>query len=123
MADFYIDADVSAALAPGLEFWGHIARTAYDLGLRHNSDDQHLLLAAQNRWIFVTCNRKDFVLLHDAWVRWSLAWQMQKHHAGILIVPQDQPMRLAGNIHRFIQTNPSLMNQLYILRPAGWKRH
>ncbi len=121
MADFYIDADVSAALAPGLEFWGHIARTAYDLGLRHNSDDQHLLLAAQNSWIFVTCNRRDFILLHDACVRWTVAWQMPVQHAGILVVPQEPPMPLARDIDRFMQASPALANQLYILRPAGWK--
>ncbi len=55
MADFYLDADVPVALAPELEYRVHIARTTQDLGLRHAPDDEHLLLAAEQHWIFVTC--------------------------------------------------------------------
>lgn len=94
---------------------GHTARTALDLGLAHAGDDEHLLIAAQNGWILVSHNRKDFNLLHDGWRRWSAAWGVIALHGGILIIPQSWPAkRTASEIDSFIQTGVLLANQLYL---------
>jgi hypothetical protein len=47
-----------------------------------------LLNAAQRGLIFVTHNRTDFELLHDAWRLWSTVWNVPPAHAGILIIRQ-----------------------------------
>ena len=112
-------------VAQHLHTFGHAARTARDLQLERAQDDQQLLVAAQNGWTLVTHNRKDFILLHRAWQRWSSAWQVSAHHAGILIVPhrwlEDQA---ALEIDAFIQTRQPLANQLYEWRTTmGWMRH
>jgi hypothetical protein len=56
----------------------------------------------------------DFELLHDAWVRWSTEWGIERHHAGILILPQEwSSERKAQEVHAFLSTDPDLTNQLY----------
>ena len=114
MADFYIDNDVTISLATELRSWGHSARTTRDLGLQQASDAQLLALAAQNRWILVPHNRRDFALLHDAWLRWTGIWQVSERHAGILLFPHGQPARdMARTIDRFLQGMPQMLNRLY----------
>ncbi len=71
MASIYLDHAVSAHIAARLRYYGHYAVTARELGLDAAKDDEHLLVAAQRSWIFVTHDEGDFTLLHDAWRRWS----------------------------------------------------
>jgi hypothetical protein len=88
VASFYLDNNVSTNVIPYLQAAGHEARAAVDLHAERLSDDQHLLLAARNHWILITHNRRDFVLLHGAWRRWSHEWAVTPEHAGILVLPQ-----------------------------------
>ena len=75
MADFYLDNDVSLRLAPLLRSVGHRVTTTRELGLSAASDDAQLLTAARNGWILITHNRRDFMMLHDAWRTWPrVAW-------------------------------------------------
>jgi hypothetical protein len=87
---FHLDQDVNKQIKQYLNahYTDDVAKTAAELGLHMASDGHHLLLAAQASRIFVTHNGKDFIMLQDAWVRWSAAWRMQSTHAGILIIPQ-----------------------------------
>jgi hypothetical protein len=88
LADFYIDNDVALEVARLLNVSGHTAVTARDVGREGDRDEEQLLVASQQGHIFLTHNEADFVLLHDAWQRWSEAWGVPARHAGILIVPQ-----------------------------------
>jgi hypothetical protein len=92
MARVSIDNDVATALAQILTAAGHPAVTARGQGMDAADDDEQLLFAAQHGWVLVTHNRGDFELLHKAWWRWSAAWGVSVHHAGILVIEQI-PMR------------------------------
>jgi hypothetical protein len=85
---FYIDNDVSRAVAPLLREAGHDAVSAENLRLDRAGDEEHVLVAAEQRRVFITHNERDFLLLHDAWRRWTTAWHMSQQHAGIVVVPQ-----------------------------------
>ena len=91
MADFYLDHNVAVELGDLLRRLGHTVRTAAELGLAAAADDEHLLLASQQGWIFVTNNKKDFTLLHGAWKRWATAWGVTAQQFGILTMPQESP--------------------------------
>lgn len=77
--------------------------------------------AALYHWIFVTLNRKDYLLLHGAWRHWAVARQ----HGGILIlphVPRSALPVLAGSIETLIaQPSRTRENTVYSwTASAGW---
>jgi hypothetical protein len=126
VARLYLDHDVSLALAPLLRLVGHEARTAQELGLAQATDDEQLLTAAQQGRIFLTHNRKDYVLLNDAWSRWPRAWGVPAPaHAGILVLDHRPEPELATAVDAFLTTTPAvpLASALYWWRyRAGWHR-
>jgi hypothetical protein len=67
----------------------------------------------------VTHNRKDFDLLHAAWIRWSGAWQTTARHLGILILPQAWSVERAVLELSSATTSLVLPNHLYRYLPTG----
>ena len=124
MVAFYLDANLSAALAWELRRWGYAAMTAAALGYRHAKDYEHMVFAAQRGEVLVTHDR-DFILLHKAWRHWTSVWQVQEHHAGVLIIPDTWLAPKASlEIHAFIQTGQPLVNQAYEWKQQrGWIQH
>lgn len=126
MVRFYFDHNVSAALLDSLRRSGHDIVTADELSLAAATDDEHLLGAAQDARVFLTYNIGDFELLHDAWRRWSVAWQVRQQHAGILILdqpPRLMPLESAREVERLLASEPNLINELYRwTRAIGWTR-
>jgi hypothetical protein len=126
MADFYLDHNVAVELGHLLRGLGHTVRTADELGLAAAKDDEHLLLASERAWIFVTNNKRDFTLLHGAWKRWATAWGVTPQHFGIMIMPQESPgdlprARVAQAIEDLIRNGAPLANECYEWRPSrGW---
>ena len=107
MATFYLDSDVGQELAALLEAQGEDVTTATREGLRSATDDEHLLRASEQRRIIVTHNRNDFELLHQAWLRWSSAWGVERYHGGSLVIPQPRALpvvRTAHDLTRFVQS-------------------
>jgi hypothetical protein len=125
VAAFYTDHNVSIWVAPELRAKGHRASTVRDLGLESAGDDEHLLVAAQRGWILITHNRQHFILLHNAWSRWTTAWNVSWRHPGILILEQGilPPDGLATEIHQLVQANQSLVGRLYEWRRRTWTQH
>jgi hypothetical protein len=127
MAEFYLDHNVSAELARLLRATNHTVIAARDIQFKHAKDDLHLLVASQRGWILVSHNEGDFVLLRDAWRRWSAAWGVAEPHAGIAIVPQfprATSSQVAQALDELINMRPSLTNELHFWRPtSGWHRH
>lgn len=125
MANFHLDQNVSSQIGVGLESLGHTVVTAYALGMGEADDEEHLLVPAHHRRIVVTYNRKDFILLHHAWLRWQEHWQIEHLHSGILIVPDKRP------IFPYVQAIDTLSqeryggfdNQLYEWRNGAWGEH
>lgn len=127
MADFYLDHNVAVDLASLLQASGHVVVTAHDAGRGRATDDEHLLFATDLGAILVSHNRRDFVLLHGAWRRWTSAWGVTRTHAGILIVPQPPIVTTAeitDALDAFVRRGLSPANELYRWRRAGgWQRY
>lgn len=126
MADFYLDHNVATELGRLLVGLGHTSRTADELGLAAADDDEHLLLASENGWIFVTNNKKDFTLLNGAWNRWAAAWGVAPQHAGILVMPQEStdflPRSIVAQAIDDLVRSVALSNACYQWRPSsGWQ--
>ena len=87
MASLYLDHNISLRLAPPLRAAGHDVVTARDLGLTWLTDDAQLLSAVRVGRVLVTHNRRDFTLLHDAWLSWPAAFGLAlPPHPGILVL-------------------------------------
>jgi hypothetical protein len=122
--DFYLDHDVAIELADDLRALGHQALTTRDQGAETARDFRQLLIAAQAHRVLVTHNRKDFRLLHGAWITWSEVWGVQAIHAGILILPHARPAESARRLQAFAQNHPGLLsNELHECNGRGeWIR-
>jgi hypothetical protein len=129
LALFYIDNDVALQVAQLLRLAGHTAMTARDLGRERSTDDEHLLVASQLGHIFLTHNEEDFILLHDAWLRWSAGWGVVTRHAGVLIVPQGRRYGVDWHAQEIVQSviicleqcSP-VSGQLFRRKEEGWER-
>ena len=85
---FYIDEDPPEALGPGLRAIGHEAVTTGEVGNKGLSDVEQLAYAAEDGRVFVTCNRRDFELLHEGLLRWSRRWGITAEvHSGVVVLP------------------------------------
>lgn len=126
MAAFYLDSDVSIHLAPLLHGLGHSATTSRDVGLRGATDDAQLLEAVQRGWITITHNRRDFTMLHDAWITWPAAFGMAlPPHPVVLVLEQGRPRVHIGVLEAIMTANTSvdLANELlWWRRNSGWWR-
>lgn len=114
MATLYLDEDVPHQLGSLLEIAGHTVYTTHRQGRAETSDGDQLLYAATNEWTIVTHNRKDFELLHDAWLRSTRAWSLNGQHPGILIISQ----RVSNHdnatvIDTLLSAHANLDNQLF----------
>lgn len=127
MAAFYLDENVSLALATALRYQGYTATSTSDERRAGASDPHQLLYAAQHHWTIVTHNRRDFKLLQMAWQLWTNEWQVSFQHAGILVLEQagsHTTATLTDAIQELL-TDPTtvLSNALYDWRPTtGWMR-
>lgn len=107
MAELYLDNDVSLELAPLLRRTGHRVTTTRDLGLFRATDDAQLLTATRNHWTVVTYNRRDFTMLHDAWLNWPVAFGVAlPPHSGITVVDPGLPPVLAAQIANLLRSTP-----------------
>jgi hypothetical protein len=121
LAQLYADHNLSFYVVTGLRRRGHEVVTARDLGLDHATDDEHFL-AATRGWILLSHNEKDFILLHDAWHRWSATWGIAAHHAGVIIPPQEWPReRIVREVATLLRTERSFDNELLLWKSSrGW---
>lgn len=125
MAAFYCDEDVSVALVPLLRDRGHAATDTRTERRKGSPDPHQLLYAAERGWVFLTHNREDYRLLHDAWLLWSHRWGVAPAHNGILVLDQTlNPAVNAELVHALIRTVTEPMhNSMYTWTPTrGWRR-
>ena len=130
MAPLLADHNLSRPLVRLLRDRGHDAVTSRELGLDRATDGLHLLTASSLDRVLLTHNERDFLLLHDAWLRWAAAWNIQPLHAGVIVLPQGQRSsaeRSAREVEELLrvehdqETPARLTNQLWVWRPArGW---
>lgn len=129
MSGYFIDHNVTPALARLLEGDGQRALTARDLHLQRASDDVILLEAARRDLAILTQNRHDFEILHDAWRHWAVAWEREigspPSHAGILGLPQiarQEAQAVASAILALTGTGSQLRNEYYSWDRISWTR-
>lgn len=126
MADLHLDHNVSSQLASLLRDAGHDVIETRMIGMPRATDDVLLLTAAQAGRIFVTRNEADFVLLHNAWRRWSAAWGVTVAHAGVLVLPPPPHLGVtlaAQALDQFLLSGVPLAWELYVFRQTrGWQR-
>lgn len=122
---FYLDNDVSLDLVPLLRERGHEVTSTRDLRLYRASDVDQLLTAVRNGWVLVTCNRRDFTLLHDAWQTWPAAFGLAlPPHRGILALDPAPATEIDGAITTLVAgTSPSAWaNELLWWHRRAWTR-
>jgi hypothetical protein len=123
----YVDEDVTEYIAPPLRTRGHDTRTTTEAGNKGFKDPRQLAFAAREGRVLITANRFDFILLHEAWLRWSRDWEAEARavHAGILIVPSGSGKlaeRLAHEVDRLLSSGIDLRNRLFRWHSdAGWQ--
>lgn len=119
MTGFYLDHDVPTDLAVFLTGAGYPSVTVRQLGTRTSPDSFHLLEAARSGRVLVSHNKRDYILLNDAWLRWSREWSIRPIHSGILLVPQISTTRLFAAIIELLDSGPDLTNRIYRWTSAG----
>ncbi|MCA1724776.1 MAG: hypothetical protein LC748_11115, partial [Thermomicrobia bacterium] len=64
----------------------YMVETARSLRMTAAPDYDPLLQATQHGCILITCNWRDFQLLHGAWKHWSHTWGVRHQHLPILVI-------------------------------------
>jgi len=88
-------------------------------------DYEHLLHATQHGRMLITCNWRDFQLLHGAWKHWSGAWGVGHQHASILVISQQiSSQQASAMIDQHLQSGTILPNELHRYHPnVGWRQY
>jgi len=126
MADFALDENVSERTADLLDDLEHDVLTTRQNRSQGIDDARQLALAARAGQIFVTHNRRDFVLLHRAWRLWSHEWGVagRANHAGSLLLPQPPILaadRAADLLDRFGRDRGVVTNRFFAWSlEGGW---
>jgi len=123
VAAFYLDHDVSLALADFLRAGGHVVYVSRDVGAATHNDAQQLLSASVTyKALLVTHNYKDFLLLHRAWLLWSAHWQQAEPHVAVLVLEQADEADLARRLADFLGRGWPLENAVYRYRAStDWR--
>ena len=127
MAAIYTDENMAIALEQVLRDLGHMVVSTFDEDRTGAPDPHQLLHAADRGWLLMTHIRRDFRLLHDAWLLWSRAWGVRPTHAGIIVLEQVPGLAatdLGRLVHELISESArTVTNALFDWRPAtGWQR-
>jgi len=126
LVSLYLDHNVSLHLASPLRAAGHDVVSARDLNRIRLSDDAQLLSAVRLARILVTHNRRDFLLLHEAWIAWPAALGAAfPAHRGILVLDAASDRMLATIVSDFLSAGAyeDLSNSLLWWHgPDGWFR-
>ncbi len=103
MAHLYLDHNVARRVELLLGSNGHDVLASRAINTERLPDDALLLTTVRLSRIFVTHNRTDFRMLHDAWVTWPAAFGMAlPPHPGILVLDSAPPETLASVIADFL---------------------
>lgn len=117
----YIDHDVAFGVAILCRQHGLPAVSVRE---RHQSqlpDWEHLLTASRRGAFLISHNRKDYRLLHGAWLRWSREWGAPTQHAGILIPQQGLPRQTFDAVLALLAEGTPLTNRMFEWRRgSGW---
>ena len=127
MASLYIDEDLKEDVAEALADLGHAALLTRVAGNKGATDAEQLAFAVREQRILVTCNRRDFLLLHEAWHVCARERQVAArplHHC-ILLMPNERaatPTILASAIDSLLATERDVRGRFFRwTAKAGWR--
>ncbi len=121
MARLYFDHNFTRHVGPVLWVEDHDLLFTRDPAAARLPDDAHLLASVRSNRIFITHDRHDFKMLHDAWLTWPAAFGMAlPPHPGILILDSVPAQTLARVRADFLDQVPAewLANAIF-----WWHRH
>ena len=127
MAPVYVDEDVDEDIARALAALGHDAISTRQAGNKGQSDSEQLAYSGRQRRVMVTCNRRDFEALHEAWRVCAREWNVSARplHHGILVVPNERNIdiqSIAAAIDEKLRSGESVADQILRWRPSmGWQ--
>lgn len=123
---FYLDENVALELETTLRSHGHVVTSTHDERRKSATDGSQLLYAGLRNWVVLTHNRKDFYLLHDAWLLWRHHWRVRETHAGIIVM--EQPLGLPNSdlaeiVPRYVTTRTEPLTGVLVSwrRGMGWE--
>jgi len=90
----YLDEMVPVSLAVVLRQYGYDVLAAKDADMLSKSDENQLAFAVSDSRTIITFNIKDFVLLHQTWLKEG------KRHFGIIVSPE---IRISKLIHHCLK--------------------
>lgn len=109
-----------------LEDNGHDILASRDVNSERLPDDVLLLTTVRLGRVFITHNRNDFRMLHDAWVTWPAAFGMAlPPHPGVLLLDSGPPETLAQVLVDFFDVvrPDNLPNTIFWWHHRdGWRR-
>src|SRR5687768_15840519 len=111
VANLYLDADVDDVFVEPLDARGHNTRTTHDVARHNASDAEQLLLATDRRWLLITHDKRDYVLLAQLWRALADRRGATEQHAAVVIVPQRLVLpysRSAAEIDALLKVDPNL---------------
>lgn len=123
MRPAYVDEDVAKAGSRLLSALGHDSMHTEESGNKGQTDVQQLVFAVDHHRLFITANRRDFEVLHEAWLACARLWSVTgRLHDGILIVPNGREIGsepLAAAIDTFLRAVDSTENRLFVMDRSG----
>ena len=97
--ELFLDEDVHSGLAHALRKRGYDAIHAQELDRKGRSDSDQLLFAIQQERCLCSFNVKDFVILHNQYVK------SRQEHWGIVVSKQLPFRETMSNLLRLLQSN------------------
>lgn len=122
MIRFYLDNDVSLALARQLSELGHDAPTAREQGASHAGDYEQLLLSTELQRVLITHNERHFKDLHATWRLWLPRFDVPAQHGGILVIPQPPragQIDMSEELDGLTQQRTTFANELWLWRTTS----
>jgi predicted nuclease of predicted toxin-antitoxin system len=116
VASLYADEDISPRVVRDLRTLNHDVWTTVERGRATATDGDQWLYASHHRRILLTHNKKDFLLLRDAWQRWAPARGVVLRHASILALDRWLVQGLAPIVDDFLRATPGLADGGHLFR-------
>jgi hypothetical protein len=112
---FYFDEDVPIPLARALRQRGVDVLTTQEAAMSHAPDAEQMAFAVAYQRAFLTHNKRDFVLIHQAYL------QKREDHWGIVVADQNKVGPLLRMLSKLWFTLPSekMKNRIEFL--GNWK--
>jgi hypothetical protein len=120
-AQVYFDEDVSMPMSADLRSAGITVHLPVDISALSAKDSDHLQACANQRWVLITHNRRDFRRLHWLWMTFHSWGIISQPHSGILTIYEAERTSTdywPAAIAQLLRSRTSLSGLMYMWRPS-----